>query len=500
MSDYESTLESLMSVKNLDNFTSEEALSHIGQLTDLAFDLKQVAGLQHSIKLSKELQERDLTDGQLALSHYFVANAHSDIRRLSTASTDKSWEWEQEDIEKEIFHLRKALQAGQSLPDERICQILTNLGNLMNEIGRFVEAVEYWDTALGRVPSFPMARGNRGFGLTHYARTLYDRGHAIVFLKYAHADLTKVLSFTLYQGAERGFSESKKWIESVIPKEDLEKDFDMNSFSLGRSKAEKGYRQWCLNNRLFLNPLNDLGPYPIGGRDIFTTPSIVVDLGEGPYYPGYFNQMKQEFVSARYLYYEGIKAESAEKMKAAFRMAYSLFDKIAYFLNHYLRLSIPEKKVSFRTIWYKSQNKKIGLKKDFQNLQNWPLRGLFWLSKDLYEDKQGFKESIEPDAQELNEIRNHLEHKYLKLHDDMWFGPSEKDHEVFKSMADTLAFSMYRRDFERKALRLLKMSRAALIYLSLAIHWEEQRRKKERGPDAIVPGMPMDVWEDKWKV
>ncbi len=82
----------------------------------------------------------------------------------------------------------------------------------------------------------------------------------------------------------------------------------------------------------------------------------------------------------------------------------------------------------------------------------------------------------------------------------MWFGPSEKDHEVFRSMADTLAFSMYRRDFEEKALRLLKIARAALIYLSLAIHWEEQTRKKERGPDAIVPGLPMDVWEDEWKV
>jgi len=71
------------------------------------------------------------------------------------------------------------------------------------------------------------------------------------------------------------------------------------------------------------------------------------------------------------------------------------------------------------------------------------------LSKTLFEDKPGFKESIEPDSQELNEIRNHLEHKYFKLHDDMWYGPSEKDDEVFKAMADTLSFSVYRRNFEK---------------------------------------------------
>lgn len=523
MANSEDTYNSLMSVKNLEGLTIEDSLSHIGLLTDSSFDLGKTDGLLHSIELSKELQKYTLNDEQLALSHYFMANAYGDRKILSRTGSDKSWEWEQEDIEKEIFHLRAALQIGNdSLPDERICQILTNFGNLMNEIGRFVEAVQYWDRALERLPSFPMARGNRGFGLTYYARSLYDKDHAIVFFKNAHADLVNALSLTLHEAAKKGFAEHKKWIESAIPQEELKKDFDMNPFSLGDTEEEVQYRKWCLKNCLFLNPLNDLGPYPIGGRDIFTTPDIVVDIGEGPYYPGYFNQMKQEYVFARYLYYEGIKADephfsdrevllfntldypsyslAVEKMKAAFRTTYSLFDKIAFFLNHYLRLSIQEKKVSFRTIWYESQSKQKGLRENLQDRQNWPLRGLFWLSKDLYEDKPDFKESIEPDAQKLYEIRNHLEHKYLKLHDGMWFGPLEKDHEVFRSMADTLAFSMYRRDFKGEALRLLKIARAALIYLSLAIHWEEQRRKKERGPDIIVPGMPMDVWEDEWKV
>jgi hypothetical protein len=232
--------------------------------------------------------------------------------------------------------------------------------------------------------------------------------------------------------------------------------------------------------------------------------------------------MKQEFVSARYLYYEGINPErghfsdkavllfntldypsyslAVEKMKASFRAAYSLLDKIAYFLNHYLQLSIPEKQVSFRTFWYEAQTKKNGLRKDFQQRRNWPLRGLFWLSKDLYEDKPGFKESIEPDAQELNDIRNHLEHKYLKIHEDLWPGPPAHDDEISRALADTLAFSIYRQDFKEKTLRLIKMARAALIYLSLAIHSEERKRAKERGRDVFIPGMPMDVWEDDWKV
>jgi hypothetical protein len=51
-----------------------------------------------------------------------------------------------------------------------------------------------------------------------------------------------------------------------------------------------------------------------------------------------------------------------------------------------------------------------------------------------------------------------------------------------------------------KALRITKMARAALICISLAIQWEERDRAKKREPDVFIPGMPMDVWKDEWKV
>jgi len=520
MTNPEETYESLMSEENFEELSTETALDHIGRITDLSFDLRKVEGLNRSIKLSEELQRRKLSDEHLAISHYFIANAWSYLKTLGRVGTDKSWEWEQEEIEKEIFHLRTALRVG-SRRDDIMCPVLTNLGNLMNEIGRFVEAVEYWDRALDRSSSFAMARGNLGYGLSYYAGSLYDPGHYRIFLKHAYDNVKEaLLSPDVHEDARQGFTKIRDWLESIISPD--YGDLDMESFSLGDSNDEINYRKWCLDNRLFLNPLNDLGPYTIAATDVLGLPSIVVDLSEGPYYPGYFNQMKQEFVSARYLYYEGVLSENphfsdkevllvntldypsysmaVEKMKASFRIAYSLFDKVAFFLNHYLQLSIRERDVSLRTIWYKTQDRKKDLRDEFTQRQNWPLRGLFWLSKDLYEDKPGFKESIEPDAEELKEIRNQLEHRYFKLHEDMWMGPSERDHEMFRALADTLAYSMYRRDFQQKALRLIKMVRATLIYLSLAINWEEQRRKEKRGAEFIVPGMPLDIWKDEWKV
>ena len=301
MTNPEETYNSLMFAENLGGLTTEKALSHIARLTDLSFDLRKTEGLERSIQLSEEVQKRDLDSEHITTSHYFLANAYSYLKTLNRAGTDESWDWEQEEIEKEIFHLRTALRAG-SQRDEIMCPVLTNLGNLMNEIGRFVEAIEYWDRALDRSSSFAMAQGNRGVGLSYYAGSLYDPGHYGIFLKHADANLKEALLSSDLDGGDRhGFTKMRDWIESVISPEEV--DMDMESFSLGNSDEESRYRKWCLKNRLFLNPLNDLGPYSIAAIDVFSLPSIVVDIDEGPYYPGYFNQIKQEFVSARYLYY-----------------------------------------------------------------------------------------------------------------------------------------------------------------------------------------------------
>lgn len=516
----ENIYNSLISIENIKVFPIDEALKKLGMLIDLCADLGRKEGSIHAIRLSEQLQNSHLSPEQFAILHYFNANAWADIRKFSICSNfNRVWDWQQSEIEHEIYHLRSALNSEgfKGLPKLRQCQILTNIANLLDHIGRFVEAIEYWNNALDIIPSFSMAQGNRGYGLFHYARVLYDIGQASVFLKYSHYDLKSALSGPLYDDAKKGFKEKITQIESAVSTEYLSAEFDMHSFSLGNSDQEIEYRKWCLKNNLFLNPLNDLGPYPIACSDILNAPSIVVNVGEGPYYFGYFNQIKQEYASARYLFYETIDSKephfsdkgvflyntldypsyclSVEKVKAAFRIIYSLFDKIAYFANHYYNLSIPERRVSFKTFWYNSQEEKKGLRKEFQDLQNWPLRGLFWLSKDLYEERTGFKEIIDLDAKDLCDIRNHIEHKYLKLHENLWI----KSANTQSYLIDKLAFSMNRYEFEKKTLRLIKLARAALIYLSLAIHCEENRRAKERNPDDIFPGLTLSIWEDDWK-
>ncbi len=499
--DIEKFYKKLMLIENLSSMSIYEAKNYIGQLVDISFDLKIEEGLKKAIKLNEELLKGDLPDKYKTILNYFMANAWSNLRIL-TRDMKALWEWEQKEIEDEILYLRKAIEGkGFSEIDTFMrCQILTNLGNILSHIGRFIEAIECWNKALEIDPSFSMAIGNKGYGFLYYALSLYDLGHRNYILKNAYSLLKNELDLELvHSEAQKSFRKKIKLIGSMLPEKFLNKKFNFKKYSLGASKEEKEYRKWCLEKILFLNPLNDLGSFSIAAQDIFNLPNITTRIDEGPYYIGFFNQMKQEYISARYLYYEGINFKKPhfsdkdvylyntldypiyslgiEKVKVSFRIIYSLFDKIGYFIKDYINLKV-KRNVCFRTLWYWKENHNNELKEEFKNKENWSLRGLFWLSKDLLSCPDYIK-AIDPDAREIAKIRNHLEHKYLKIHDTLWKGQSYNNDFGF-NLKDSLAFSVYREEFELKTLKLIKLARAALIYLSLAVHTEEYKRDQEK--------------------
>jgi hypothetical protein len=494
-----------------------DAFYKVGTLIDASFDARSASGTDQAFLLLDELRNRNLSADHAALVHYFRANAWANREHMQT--NPDSWSWEQPECQAQILELRRALrhEGFSQLPVVRKCQIFTNLANQLNKIGRFIEAVETFDRALDLDAKFGMARGNRGIALSHYARALYDGGHAGFMLVAAHDALTSaVQDDAFYEGlgyspAQDFFRKEAANIESHVKIKTIRRSLAGKKYALGDGEQERRYRSWCLSQPLFINPLNDLGALSIAAQDVLTLPSLTVGTasrGAMPEVIGFFNQIKQEFVSARYLYYEGLHAKgihfsdrdvrlyntldypaysfAAEKMRASFRMAYSLFDKISFFLNHHLQLGHKPKTVSFRSVWYEPKGSPpLPLLSKFVSYRNWPLRGLFWLSKDLFEED--FKAVTEPDAESLNEMRNHLEHKYLQLHQEM-VAPG----------SSSLGYSIYKGDFAARTLRLLKLARAAVIYLSLAV-WSEERKRDSNSSRTTTMTMPLDVWEDEWK-
>ncbi len=291
------------------------------------------------------------------------------------------------------------------------------------------------------------------------------------------------------------------------PKDYLNKNHDFNDFDLGKEKKLLAYRKWCLEQCLYINPLNDLGPNTVACHDILHLPAIIVPFGEPPKYHTLFNQIKQEYGTARFLFYEGTQladkhysdkdielvdtleyveySYNLEKVKIAYRLIYSLFDKIAYLLNDYLQIGLKRKEVSFRALWHENIRGKKTLRNRFQNNDNLALRGLYWLSKDLYnvDEEEAHSVVLEPGAQELAAIRNHIEHKSFKVVQyGNWGGDDE----------DGYTYSIDRGKFEFKTIKLIGLMRSAIIYTSLAIHHEESVKPKRLSLPMTLPDFPFD--------
>lgn len=153
-------------------------------------------------------------------------------------------------------------------------------------------------------------------------------------------------------------------------------------------------------------------------------------------------------------------------------MSYSIFDKIAYLLNIYLSLNIDKNRISFRNIWHEKGNKRNPVNKSIFKKDNWSLQGLYWLSKDLDE---GADSPIEPEAKEIATIRNFIEHKSFKV-------------VLFKNICyDELpdTYEIEKHDFNEKTLKLLKLTRSALLYLSSILYEEESLKSPLGGVGTI---------------
>jgi len=508
----------------VETLTDKEALDIIAQMVDHAHDTDDLELTSMALSWCQHLDGRALTEKRRMLLDYYRANAWGHRQHQRRKSPKAAWEWDQEEVEKQILFLRRALNnpAHHELSVLRQCQILTNLGNLLDTAGRFIEARALWTDALRKNPDFWMARGNRGRGLMGYANALYDGGHKAVFALTAHGELLGAVR-DLDQRPEFGDPKLRPYFQNAADRiaeyyklETIAEDFRPEDHEIVDAPSEGQYQRWCLRECLYLNPLNDAFTQAVAAQDVLHLPSFITSIDEPPTLIGLFNQMKQEFVSARWMYYDGMTSDSVhhsdhrvllyntldypafglaiEQLKIAFRMSYSLLDKIAYFLNRYLKLGIPEKRISFRTIWRDKPS--APLRAQFAKSENLPFRGLYWLSKDLYE--KHFDEVADPDARELAELRNHLEHKYVKVL-TMKRPPRAKTTTFADPFFDDFAHVLTLDDLERRALRLLKLSRAALIYLSLGMHVEEQRRRDDTHSNTRTAPMKLHVFDDERK-
>ncbi len=485
----------LLDIKSLDGYDETTQINIIGKLFDFSLDNSNLNGVEQAFNLAKQVDYESMQVENKIHYHYLLANGYSYTIKLKYKERKENWNFQLEEHAKEVFHFRKAISFTEFEKAKKglQCQIYTNLGNTFSKIGRFIEAQECWNKAIEIHPRFAMAIANKANGLYFYSNYLIDEMHRNIFILFSFHFVKEALKLKHnFEGGAKGFFERFHAFLSSVINEDMH-DYipNLNKFSLGRNKKLREYREWCLRNCLYINPLNDLGPYKATSHDCVNLPDMIFERDAPPIYFTLFNQIKQEFGTARFMYYESTRrykphisdidiviietGELAkhsyylEQLKASYRITYSILDKIAFLLNDYLKLGISLHDVNFRALWFE-KGKKGKLRLFFQDSENWALRGLFWLSKDLFEKDEDFDLVIEPEAKELAAIRNFIEHRSFKVISEFFPYPSHLDEKK------DIAYVISRDQLEAKALKLLKLTRAAIIYTALAINHEEKKK------------------------
>ena len=468
--------------------------------------------------------EKDLDDKDIffkAQMYYSLATATDTVSRLSDNDVEKR----EDSIKKQLYYYRESLKIIKTeefnvpkyMAHTRSLQacLLTNYGNTLRECGRVISAIEQYKNALGYYPFFPMAMGNLGCCYMQYA---YLLGYNQEFYR----DCLNRHSYLLLNDALESkdpniYIEGKAYFASQLSRFHIDyREFLSNPIAYDelkiKTKKENEYRQWVLDNNLFLSPLNDLIDKNISfAKDTIGINRMLTSAEETmPVAFGMFNQLKQEYISARFLLYESIAVNGkvhfsdfntnltetleyaqfslrVEKLKIAFKTIYGILDKIAYFLNVYYDLGIPERSVNYRSVWRDETNGKKH--KNVLNIdENFALASLYWICQDFDET---FGKDSNPGLKRLRKIRNFLEHKYTIV---TWF---YNDKKPLKEHVEALYIS--ENELYECTIELFKVVREAVICLALCVNVEEDKKIDKLSDETKVVNMTISKFDDEFK-
>lgn len=508
-------------------------LKCISEKADRAYDDKNADALLEIseecrlLASSKELH--DMIRAKLYYDSFTCISNYIGIKKIKGIEREKY-------LEKTLYLCRKSLKLQEQYYSKKNFegieinwykainyQTRINYCNILVNIGRISRAI--YEIRKIALKGHGMAMGNLGLELLDYSILDYDKGHGMLMREKTCSLLKYAISAP---DDEVHHINKKKYHDkliSILGEDDIDIKFDnINEPTFKYECIDKKYldyyddlpsdelyyRKWITSNGLALNTLNDFDYSINQAYDPIHLPNMITDISQVyPPYHGLFNQIKQEYCSARFMIYDGINTSEMhysdkdvymvntldypvyglgiEKIKSGYRSIYALFDRIGYFLNEYFSLGFGERQVCFRKVW----NRKSKLNEIAE--ENYILKGLHWIEKDLHGNFiSDYKEHIDATLNRTYDIRNIIEHRYLKI-----LTYAEKD--VEKSYSDELAYVISKEEFENLVINLLRISRESIILLVMVINIEENKKKKNIGENRLM-NMYLSKYEDEWKI
>lgn len=460
------------------------------------------------------IKDGDLNLFDKMMSYYILGHCYNSRRQLTLDPAKANYNDLQ--IWKEVFCYRASLHLAKEVGNRKLIalyrtsigvryQALVHLAALYDHFGRFQEAQYMWLQAGHLKPHDYMWRFNLGFslGVTHgyYERRAepFVLAHAKSILKqYVDKPETTLPATELYNHIKD------------LDTPDITDDKDV----VYEDSDEGRYNKWVNDYWLRLNSYNDINPHSSIAQDDSLYFNEVFSPKEDPEF-GYrifalLNEIKQEYVSARYLLYryftesgkqhfsdKGVRLSDnadysnysfhIEVAKSAFRALYSLLDKIAYALNEYLGLGVTGTTVSFKDIWY-SDKKKRTLRTKITNLDTvYSLAGLLFIRNDIFGGDETFLQ--DESTLRLKAVRNAMEHRAIIITDVGEFNDSG------------LALKMSRAEFENVAMALISTVRQAIFcFVNTVNHIEYDKKKSIEDARQMVIQQTVSTLEDDEKL
>jgi hypothetical protein len=384
--------------------------------------------------------------------YYAIGNCYSSLHHPNRSK------WYSSDQTKIAISYRKSLAKINSLESSPITNQLksmvsTNLANHLSSQGRALCCIELYDNAI-RINNNPVAYVAKARNELFIAESIYDGGHRGYHYYVASTLLDELKQF-----------EKNLEVEQRIPiesggilynfKQWFDESFDVNSFDYFKeykrefkSGEQKVYLRWCGDKRLFLNDLNDVCVQEIVYQDILGLSSFTQGLNpflnetDQLVYHGNYDEIKNDFCYARYLMHQASLQEHESQhffnqtfphvetgcgvldnlkvshYKSAFKILYSLFDKIAYFIHRYFDLNDISKdaQINIDKLFKKLNKSKSWQPNDkLDDGKNFFINALFFILQDIRNvaGHESISEWVDPDSQKFSNIRNAIEHRSL---------------------------------------------------------------------------------------
>lgn len=348
-----------------------------GLFIDIGFYKKDVKLVKEGIAYFEDNFDKLKDDD---LFYYNLANGYTSLLKLKKQNFKLGLN------EKSFFNIKKYynIALNNDLKESNKNEVLINLANTYNMLGRSLESLELYDEVLYNNPNESRALVNKAVTLNGFYN-IVNHKLALICESYNYFKKSLKDDKLSFEFKNSAICNIKKIEGIVLDKSVLDKKFE----TVYTNKYDKYIVEFFRVFNLYLNPSTSKN-YSIGDN-------ILIDKTA---YESSLNQVKNEYLTHRLnlalstykqinLKYTELNSDlkfDSELLRSSFIGFFNILDEIGFFINEYFDLELENDKINFSNVWYlkfdKNPKKRV-INPKLSKLNNKGLYALFDIHSDF---------------------------------------------------------------------------------------------------------------------